>query len=394
VKMILPILCLVSFSSWCQAQTHLVERVVEVQTSEANPAVARPQLMNQAAEKVSEDLIKEIIGEAKFSRNRALIQAKIMKRSASFLPFSKAGELTPQENNLGFKMNVTTRANVDDLQKLLLENGLFYDTEATPTVLPVVKWVDRLHSQQFGWWMSHAEDDVGKASLSKQSRALESALQTAFLKSGFYAIRPQALRYRDLLSPGDQSETVAPDSLTSWSQVWSAPVILQGQVQLSSASGRSDAVLIDVRLTALQTTNGRIVAQVGRQFETESGAFENVVDKKLKEVFETLPTDLANQLLEAWKQGAINSQLYQIKVLGRLNIPAQEAFKEALREKVREVKSVRERLIAGDEIIYEIDSSVAPAEIAKRLADGFEVQGIKLNVDQASEKDLTLHVLK
>ena len=98
----------------------LVERIQEVQSRQKNPVLARQEMVNQATDRVSETLIKEIIGEAKFNRNKVLIQSKIIRNAARYIPFSKPSELQPLEPE-GFKMTVTLRANVDELQALLLE---------------------------------------------------------------------------------------------------------------------------------------------------------------------------------------------------------------------------------------------------------------------------------
>lgn len=363
----------------------LIERVVEVQTAEKNPSLARTLLMNAAAERASEDLIKEIIGEQKFQKNRSMITAKVVKRSASYLPFSKAGELVPRAGAEGFEMSVTLRANLDQLQALLLENGLFYDSDSTPAALPVVRWQDRVGSRSYGWWMT-AEPGF----LSQESRVFEATLQEAFLKSGFFVLRPQTFAYEDMLTRDQQAESPAPDQVSTWAQAWNAQMVIQGQVQMSKGE-RTDTVLIDFRLTALQALNGRVIAEVARKFETEAGSFDAVVGRKLKEVTPGLAADLSSQVLEAWKQGTINSQLYRLKVAGRISLQQQEALKEVLRTKVREINSVKERLIASDSLVYEIDSAIAPNEIAKKVGE-IDVQGLKLVVDSANEKEITLKV--
>ena len=367
---------------------NFVERVIEVRTNEKNPSIARTILLNDAAEKASEDLIKEIIGEAKYSRNRALIQSKILKKSASYLPFSKAGELKQENDTL--LMSVTVRANVADLQRLLLDNGLFYDTDSTPSILPMVKWMDKVNAKNFGWWM--AANGEGKDFLIKESRFFENSLHEAFLKSGFYVIRPQTLHYEDFLGAENRGESIRPEDSALLAGAWNAQVVLEGQVQMAKST-QSNVVSLNVRLAAVQVLNGRVIAEVARQFDTEPGAFDVVVDRKLKEGLDSISQDLSAQLLEAWKQGAINSQLYRLKVTGRLPLPVQEALKEALRSKVREIKSVKERLIEANEIVYELQSSIAPSEIAKKIGD-LEVQGLHFVVSGADEKELSLKVQK
>ncbi|MFN7729131.1 MAG: hypothetical protein ACK5P7_08250 [Bdellovibrio sp.] len=381
---LISILFLAALQAAAQAPA-LVERVVEVKTGEKNPSLARTQLMNMAADKVSEELIKEIIGEQKVQKNRSMIMAKIVRKSASFLPFSKAGELQPVQGTEGFQMSVTLRANLDQLQALLLENGLFYDSDLAPAALPLIKWQDRVNSRGFAWW-TESEPNF----LSQESRVFEKSLQDAFLKSGFFVLRPQTFAYEDMLPREQRLESPPPDQIANWAQVWNAQILIQGHVQMLKGE-RTDAVQLDIRLTAVQALNNRVIAEVARKFETEPGAFEAVLGRKLKEVTPLLVTDLAAQVLEAWKQGTINSQLYRLKIAGKVSLPMQEGIKEGLRSKVREIKSVKERLISADTLVYEIDSSLTPPEIAKKLGE-LDLQGLKLVLDSVNEKEIVLKV--
>ena len=50
---------LLIFLNLALAQTNLVERVVDTQSKDGNPVSARTEMMTQATEKVSEQVIKE-----------------------------------------------------------------------------------------------------------------------------------------------------------------------------------------------------------------------------------------------------------------------------------------------------------------------------------------------
>ena len=135
-------LILIALGFQALAQRTLVERTFEGQSTQTNPVAARNEMISQATTKVSEDMINEIIGEAKFNRNKSLIENKIMKNWAQFIPFSKPGELK-EIQPAGFSMTSLLKVNVDDLQALLLANGLFYESDGTPIALPVIRWVDK-----------------------------------------------------------------------------------------------------------------------------------------------------------------------------------------------------------------------------------------------------------
>lgn len=369
----------------------LVERLVEVQTKEKNPGLARSILMNQASEKVSQELILEIIGEQKYQKNRSLILNKIVKKSAAYLPFIKSGDLkevTPEQGG-GYQLSLSVKANLDMLQNLLLENGLFYDESSLATILPLIQWQDQVQSKNFSWW-TQADDDKNKVFLVKQSRFLEQVLQDSFLRSGFFVMKPQVFAFDSMLSSEHKSESLNSDILSQLSSAFGAQILLQGKVSFAKAE-RADAFVVEVRLTATQSLNGRILAEVARKFETESGLFESVVDRKLAQSLSGVAADLSAQLLEAWKQGTINSQLYKLKILGRIDLLNQESLKEGFRSKVREIKSIKERLISSEEIVYEIDSSISPIEVAKKLNE-LELKNISIILDRSTEQEIVYRI--
>lgn len=369
----------------------LVERLVDVQTKEKNPGIARSILMNQASEKVSEELILEIVGEQKYQKNRSLILNKVVKKSAAYLPFIKSGDLKeiPPEQGGGYQLSLSVKANLDLLQNLLLENGLFYDESSLATVLPFIQWQDQVQSKNFSWWTQDG-DDKNKVFLAKQSRLLEQVLQDSFLRTGFFIMKPQVFGFDSTLSSEHKSESLNSEVLSQLTLAFSAQILLQGKVGLTKAE-RADAVAIEVRLTATQSLNGRILAEVARKFETESGVFESVVDRKLAQSLPAISADLSSQLLEAWKQGTINSQLYKLKILGRIDLLNQESLKEGFRSKVREIKSIKERLISSEEIVYEIDSSISPIEVAKKLNE-LELKNTTIILDRSSEQEVVYKI--
>lgn len=389
MKWIFGIALLLSLSAQAQ-KLELLERTAEVQTKEKNPVTARAALTSQATDKISEDLIKEIIGEAKYNRNRSLIQTKVIRHSARYVPFSKPGELKNLEPaGEGFKMAVTLRISVDDLQKLLLENGLFYESDATPVVLPTIKWVDRVGAKSFSWW-SEAET-TNEAFLIKEAKTFEESMREQLFKKGFYSLRPLNLKFHSLIPSDFKGDSLRQEDGQAMAQGLGAQIVVEGQVLFLKSQERSDAFQVEMRLSAVQTVNGRVIAEVARQFETDGGAFDIVVAKKMREVREAVAVDLATQILDAWQKGALGGNLYKLVIRGRLPLKTQEAFKEALRNQVREIKNVRERLISADRLVFEVDSALGPKDLGLK-APQIEVGGIKLVLESSSESEAIYRV--
>lgn len=393
MKHFILILSLILGHTIFAAEKNLVERTVEAQSKEKNPVAARAEMINQATEKVAEELIKEIIGEAKYSRNKSLIQSKILRNSARYVPFSKPGELTALPNAEGFHMSVTLRVSVDGLQSLLLENGLFYESDSTPVVLPTIRLLDRVNSKTYAWW-ADADSAATKAFLLKEGRALEDILKSAFLKHNFYVLKPQSMRFTEFLPADARVESLRREEWQALAQKMGAQIQVDGDLILTKSQERSEAVAITLKMTAIQVMNARVIAEVSRQFETETGAFEAVVDRKLKDALESTSQDLASQVFEAWQRGSLGASLYRLSVRGRLPLLRQEALKEALKNKVREVKNVRERLISSEGLVYEIDSALGPKDLATKAAEIELGAGLKIVLESVSDQEVIYKVAK
>lgn len=386
--MILMFGLLAGFLALAQKQ-NLVERIYEGSSANKNPTQAKREIQDEATEKGSEALIKEIIGEAKFSRNKAVIQSKILRNSARFIPFSRPGDLKPEGE--GFKMTVALKYNLDDLQALLLENGLFYESDGTPTVIPFVQWSDKIRNQNWSWWKDG--DDVQKVFLHKQNNFLENSLRTAFLKSQFYSLKPSALKYSQILTPAFQTERLSTEDLQILSKKMGVQILVDGEVSFSKSQERSEAAVITLKLSATQIQNGRAIAEVSRQVETDMGPLEAVLDRKLKDLLEQASQDLASQVFDAWSRGTIGSSLYKLSLKGRLPLSLQEAFKETFRSKLHEVKNIRERMVSSEGLVFELDSLSGPREIAKKLPE-FEVPPLKVVLDFSNDNEIGYRIEK
>jgi hypothetical protein len=377
--------------SIAMAESALLERVVDVQSKEANPVSARSDMMNQASDKASEAVIKEIIGDAKFSRNKTLIQSKIIKNSARYIPFSKPGELKAIQPQ-GFSMKMVLKINVDSLQAMLLENGLFYETDSAPVVLPAIRWIDKVNSKNYAWWFDGL--DPQKTFLMKEARNLEDNLKAALIKNNFYLLKPQNLHFYNFIPEVLRTESPRAEDWQWLSQKINSQVWIGGDVIFAKSDERSEAFKINLKWTAYQVLNGRVIAEVARNFETDSGSFEIVVNRKFKENVEQIAQDLSAQVFEAWQKGALGASLYKLTIKGSLPMLQQEAIKEVLKSKVREIKNVRERLITSEGVVFEVDSTLNPKELAQKIPKIELAKNLTAVLSSAEDTELTYRLQK
>src|SRR6185312_9208106 len=198
----------------------------------------------------------------------------------------------------------------------------------------------------FGWWSE--PETPQKVFLQKEDRNFEEVLKSAFGRNNFYSLKPLMTKYYSFLPDAFHQDNLRVEDLQTIAQKLGAQIILSGDVTVSRSQERSEAFTIQMQLSAIQVVNGRVIDEVARQFETDLGGYETAVGKKLKEVNDQVAQDLSSQVLEAWQRGAIGASLYKLVIRGHLPLQQQEALKDVVKNKVREVKNIRERLISSD----------------------------------------------
>lgn len=373
MRTLLVLVLSVLFFSVAQAQQgDLIDRTFSGTSKETNPQEARRDIQEQAAQKVSEEIVKELIGQDRFNRHRSLIQSKVVKNSARYIPYSKPSALS--QDGAEFKMSVEMKVSLRDLKQLLQENALLNENDAIPVVLPTIAWIDRVEGRSYRWWIPG--DRNAQTFLVKNGRLLESALRDSFQKNNFYVIRPIEAGLGANVPADFQSEKISSENGGFFAQYFNAPVMIDGQVLLSKAdSGRG--YKIEIRMTAVQVSNGRAIADVSRRYETPAGNYESAVDKRLREVVETASNDLASQVLEASQRGSLGTSVLRVTVAGRSSIPQMEALKEKIRSQLTQVKGIRERLVSAESVSFEVDTALPPDELASKI-ETLEVNGKRL----------------
>lgn len=378
------ILLLVGGTGWAQ-RAELLDRTYSGSSKETSPQAAKKDIQDQAAQKVSEEVIKELIGEAKFLKNKTLIQNKVIKNSPRYFPFMKPSEITQEGEE--FKMSVELKVSLRDLKQMLQDNSLLNENEAIPVVLPVITWTDRVQGKSYRWWLP--TDKVQQGFLIKEGRLLEEALRTSFQKNNFFVIKPTESGLGAQVPVDFQNEKITTgEDAQFFAQYFNAPVLIDGQVQIQKGE-RANSYRIEIRMTALQVSNSRAIADVSRRFDTEAGSIESAVDKKLRQVVEAASNDLGTQVLEAWQRGSLGTSVIRLTIQGKHNLPTLEAVKEKIRSQITQVKNIRERLIGSDVVSFEVDTAASAADLMTKL-EALDVNGMKMSKVSEGREEVVL----
>ncbi len=360
----------------------LIEKNIEVKTNSSNPVQARTALMDQAVEKVSEEMIVAIIGEAKYQRNRAQIQSRVLKKSGRYIPFTKASDLVPVPGAAGFSMSVQLKVSPKNLEALLLENGLFYESDGTPLIVSFIQWVDRVQLRSFSWWSPGQNDK--QSLLAKLSQETENSLKGALQKQNFYLIPTQAQRYGEALSRSEQVENLRLEDQQALAQKYSAQIFIQGRFSWGQLPN-SRLWALTSHVQAMQAGNGRSIGEVFRQVELGVQVSDSALEKKAKELMEQVALEIAAQIVDAWQKGSLGSEVYRLRLVGRFNVIEREQAKLALESASKDLKSIRERKITPDELIFEFESATKPDKL--KLSD-LQVAGKRLRFEGVDGNEL------
>ncbi len=345
---------------------------------------ARQEMVDKAISEATAQYIRDLIGTQKYEHHLPFIKHKILKNSGKYVLYLKetAQVFTPTQSSMTIEMKLSLK----NLEAILLEEGLLYKSDGPPRVLPLVVFSDKTHGNSWSWWVSPADEHTFLTSIGESFHEM---LKRDLRDVGFFGLNPSTGNYLELSGPWLRSDTMSPDHLLSLGQYFQASIIIRGTFTVKATADRSDVYNLDWKLTALHTGNGREIGEVVRSFETEAGPFQAVTQRKIQDVLPAVCSDLTSQLVEAWKSGTFGAALLKLTVRGDLDYPQVTQFKKFITDQVKEIKTLRERLMAPGQVEFELDSSVSSEQLAQILKDK-SFQNFHLTLESQSADGIVL----
>jgi hypothetical protein len=374
------------FARFAYAQ-EVIDVTKQVTVKAEDAASAKQLLMDAAVEEVSNESIKGLIGEEKTLRSADIIKNKIVKQSGRYILSSKG--LNFDKKGDDYLMDFEMKISLKGLRSLLLENGLLYELSGPPKVLPLIQITDRVDGRRFGWWYQAATKE--HTFLFTQLEELHKGLRDELQKIGFYSMTPLSSHLAQSVPETYRGENLQRADYLFLGEYFKSSVVIRGQVIFRLKPNNENIYLIDTHLEAIHTGNGRMMAEVVRTYETEPGPFRTVVVKKFNEVAPKLSADLSSQLSEGWKKGTFGASVIRLAVVGKVTPLQLDDFKKTVVLQLRDIKSLRERIIEARKTTYEVDSSVLPQQLAQAFR-GTQFTKYNVNVEDVSTDGITVRV--
>lgn len=357
-----------SATSLAQSFEDELLNITEEGTSKSTSQVeAQREIQNKILTGVARDQVIEIIGEKRYQKNRTMVENRIVRESAKFIPFVQPGNIQKLPDG-SWKMKVDLKLSLGSLRKMVIDTGLLSDADTPVTVLPMITFTDRMKAVSFRWWMGDSQDEVRKP-LVEWSRALENQLHRELMKQGFHLLLPLEGTVSNQLPQPFRIDRASSQDLKMIGDYLGISMVVRGDVRVKDSKEVPGAWQLQVKLEVIPVQGGRTVAEISRTLETDAGPSAIVVKKKLEKESADLARDLATQVFEAWTRGTLAATTLKLAVRGNLTPKQLAEFRsQFLKSKsMRDIKALRERLFEPGQVTYEIDYAASPEDFREKL---------------------------
>lgn len=371
------------------------QEVIDLQLTErfdpAEVAASKAEIFDRLVERIAFENIQTFIGKEKTERNKENIKNKVVKNFNRFILSSKSSPITKVPGTNLQEVKVDIKLSLKNLRSLLLEEGLLYQTEGPPKLLPAVRFIDRVGAVSYNWWADKPTRE--STYLVSAFKSFQGSLKSELMKIGFYSMNPSEGNFGESVPEAYKLQAPQTPDLLFLGELFKSSIVLKGDIIFRGKPNQEGVYLIDFRIQALQTQNGRMLAEVVRVYETPVGEFKAGVAKKFNEVVDKVSEDLATQMNDAWKKGTFGASLLRLVVKSDLPPKDLEDFKKVVVLQVREVKALRERVMANRSLTFEMDSSAPPQQVAQAIRIA-KFNQFKVQVQDVDTNSVTLQVSK
>lgn len=343
----------------------LIDEVYEGMSQKVNSVEARQEILKKAANEVSLKYVRQIIGEDKAFRYQSTIRSKILSQSDKYILLVKGRNLRKKED--GFQMTVGMKLSAKNLREALLSEGLLYQLDGPPKVIPMISFVDKVKGIQLSGWEEALENS---SHLFAYLNLLEEEFKKQLSDRGFYFMSPLKYQLRSSLPQVLLLNYMKTGKGRDVVMFFGAAVVIQGSVTVEGADGHAGKKAggqVRVNLQGIHASNGRVIGEVTRVYDVAPGSFYQMVNQTLSKLYEEVAIDLSTQLHGAWKEGTFGTTLVSLVLNGSLDYYQLNQFKSLLVQQLRPVKQIRERLFEPLKVTFELDSDVSSRELANHL---------------------------
>lgn len=364
----LLILATVGTSSKVRAQNNEDELLLvtsEGVSTATSQVEATREIQLKALQGAAREQVIEIIGDKRYAKNKALVENRIVREAAKFVPFVQPGDISKLPDG-SWKLKVDLKISVGSLRKMVIDTGLLTDADTPVTILPMIAFTDRVKAVSYRWWMGDTRDESRK-SLIEWAKVVQLGLHKELMHQGFHLQLPLEGALSNAIPPAFRVDRASSQDLKQLGDYLGISMALRGDVRVKDSKDNPGGWQIQARLEVVPVSGGRTVAEISRTFETDPGPADIVVRKKLEKEISEMAKDLSTQVLEAWTRGTLAATTIRLAVKGQLSPKQLSDFRTQLSKSMRDIKAMRERLFEPGRVVFEVDFAASPEDFHEKL---------------------------
>lgn len=364
----------------------LILKKYDLQSEIEDPQLARKDIIEKAYLQATEEILAQVFDLQSQQISKEKIQQTILKSSSKYIPYLKSGSLVHNETTKTYSMSVEVRLSVENLRRILKQSGLIQSEQVQRSMVSMIRFEDRVGGDSYLWW----EGEPPKTYLKKISSTVEKSLQGGLLKSGFFLFPFTMTTFSKMLPQKLVKPKFETQELVQVARFLKSGIVLDGYVYILKDAEKKDFRL-DLKITAIETGTSKVIAEVSRRYFTGKGDYEKLSEQKLKKVIDPLTQDLVSQIVSSLEQGTLGYELTELTFKGPWLIKDHELIKTQLKDQVALIRSVKERMISNQEIVFEVASPLTSQKLSEKLTLP-TINGRGSRVEAVSDHEVILKV--
>ena len=398
------LLFLISFFCLPFAQSRNLETIVKEVHLDTD---SRQLAQKKAVSEISVELIRAMLGEKRFQAEQEKIKKSIIKNQNRYILSIRSSKPELKDKG-GFLSTVSVKVSKDNLKQLLLENNLFYQSQGSFCVLPVVSFVSYLKGEKkvWSWWKGHQNET---ALLEQAGVDFFDQLSQRLIQNSFYPLNPVFQKmYEGTPSVFLPKEGSRVRNFKPLAEFYTCDIILSGHIQFGEGSSVSSSLGLDSLVSFFRNTKKevessgfsqqfihfffhvfniqthRVLFKIEKQFALSSD-FSNQLNQEMNIHLSHVLDSFIYQLSFYQDKGALELNRLMLSVQGPLTYLEKERLKKSLIQNTASLKNLEERFLTSSRIVYEAESSKGIKALTQELKQlslphfDIQVKGYKKN---------------
>jgi hypothetical protein len=348
--MFLKIVLVTAFPMCLFSQVTLLERSYTFESAKESATEAKKEIQDKAIGQIVEELGTDVLGEARFTKNKKTLSVQLANKFTRFIPFSNITESKQTDKTL--KQTLMFKINLTEFRNVLKAIGQLEEIDKNQAILPLVRYENAILQKNSSWWN---KDDDNSKSLS----VMEEKLGEIFLRGGFYLTPASQVGLSSALPTSYNKSQLNQEDTLKLARLLQTPYVLSGHVLIKRSERQMDQMRMEVHLNLVQAENGKMLADIKRIYDVpltkNSTKLDAEISKKMSDEAESIGGEIVSLMTDALQRGLVNSQKILLKFIMASQPQKVEVLKERVKAQSGNIKNVKEKSISANSIVYEVD---------------------------------------